>query len=122
MIKARVSGLQNLLANLQRRQAQAWAANGHGSEVVYTAPYAVYVHEDLTARHPRGGQAKYLEQPARRLATSGEYRRIIRAALAAGRTPQEAFRLCGVRLLAESQPLVPVDTGVLKSSGRVRMV
>jgi hypothetical protein len=26
------------------------------------APYAVYVHEDLTKRHPVG-QAKYLEQP-----------------------------------------------------------
>lgn len=25
------------------------------------APYAVYVHEDMEAFHPRGGQAKYLE-------------------------------------------------------------
>ncbi len=25
--------------------------------------YALYVHEDLEANHPRGGQPKYLEQP-----------------------------------------------------------
>jgi len=28
------------------------------------APYAIVVHEDLTARHKPGQQAKYLEQPA----------------------------------------------------------
>lgn len=27
------------------------------------APYAVYVHENLTAKHHEGQQAKYLEQP-----------------------------------------------------------
>lgn len=31
--------------------------------VVYDTPYAVVVHEDLTARHAPGRQAKYLEQP-----------------------------------------------------------
>jgi len=38
-----------------------------GAEVIYgndMVNYALYVHEDLQARHPRGGQAKYLEQPA----------------------------------------------------------
>lgn len=25
------------------------------------APYAIFVHENLTARHPRGGRAKFLE-------------------------------------------------------------
>ena len=34
-------------------------------EVGYTAEYAVYVHENLDARHEPGKQAKYLEQPAR---------------------------------------------------------
>ena len=33
----------------------------YGSE----ADYSVYVHEDLNARHQKGKQAKYLEQPAR---------------------------------------------------------
>lgn len=30
-------------------------------EVGFTEAYAVYVHEDLEANHPRGGQAKYLQ-------------------------------------------------------------
>lgn len=33
--------------------------------VGYTMEYAIYVHENLDARHARGKQAKYLEDPAR---------------------------------------------------------
>lgn len=39
---------------------------GHGTltgTVVVDQVYARYQHEDLTLRHPRGGQAKYLEGP-----------------------------------------------------------
>lgn len=32
-----------------------------GFEVRYDADYAIYVHENLEAQHPRGGQAKFLE-------------------------------------------------------------
>ncbi|MCM2420304.1 hypothetical protein [Streptomyces sp. RKAG293] len=32
--------------------------------VAYDTPYAVRVHEDLTARHDQGRQAKYLESAA----------------------------------------------------------
>jgi hypothetical protein len=39
---------------------------GYGSE---TVDYAIYVHEDLYARHPRGGNAKFLEGPANRRAS-----------------------------------------------------
>jgi len=42
---------------------------GKGSDadiaVGYTANYAVFVHEDLNARHKPGKMAKYLEKPAR---------------------------------------------------------
>lgn len=31
--------------------------------IVFTAPYAVPVHEDMNARHDPGRQAKYLEAP-----------------------------------------------------------
>lgn len=34
-------------------------------EVGYSMYYAIYVHEDLDARHKPGKQAKYLEQPLR---------------------------------------------------------
>jgi hypothetical protein len=30
--------------------------------IKYTAPYAIYVHENLTNNHPNGGQAKFLER------------------------------------------------------------
>lgn len=33
--------------------------------VGYTASYAIYVHEDLNARHKPGKAAKFLESPAR---------------------------------------------------------
>lgn len=32
-------------------------------QVAFTAPYAAVQHENLAYRHPRGGQAKYLEKP-----------------------------------------------------------
>jgi hypothetical protein len=35
-----------------------------GAQVVYDAPHAIYVHENLQKNHSQGqGQAKYLEQP-----------------------------------------------------------
>lgn len=41
--------------------------SGLRSEVLvgYTSEYAIYVHENLEARHKPGKQAKYLEQPLR---------------------------------------------------------
>lgn len=33
--------------------------------VVYSTAYAIYVHENLTARHAQGKTAKFLERPAR---------------------------------------------------------
>lgn len=38
--------------------------------VSYSTDYAVYVHEDLEARHKPGKQAKYLEQPLREKRTN----------------------------------------------------
>jgi len=32
-------------------------------EVGFIEPYALRQHEDMSLRHPRGGQAKYLETP-----------------------------------------------------------
>jgi hypothetical protein len=36
---------------------------GLNVELGFTAPYALIQHERLDFKHPRGGQAKYLEQP-----------------------------------------------------------
>ena len=36
--------------------------NPNRVEVRYNTDYSLYVHEDLSMNHPRGGQAKFLEQ------------------------------------------------------------
>lgn len=61
--------------------------SGTGFQVIvrvgYTQSYAIYVHEDLNARHAPGKQAKYLEEPARTgRATMGEIiRKVLRSRL-----------------------------------------
>lgn len=42
--------------------------------VTYNTPYAARQHEETTWRHPRGGQAKYLEQPLRQMVPEFESR------------------------------------------------
>lgn len=86
--------------------------------VVYSDPKAIYVHENLQARHTVG-QAKFLEQPAR---TQGN---TIAAACRQAMKPKDAtledgLRASAEKLLALSLPLVPVDTGFLKASGHIR--
>lgn len=105
---ARLNGLAN----------KARANSKFAFMVGYTAPYAVYVHENLTARHPVG-QAKYLEQPAREHAD--EIAAVIMRALRAGLSPRSALGLGAIRLLQLSKPLVPVDTGFLKSTGYAKV-
>ena len=40
----------------------------------YASEYAVRVHEDLSAEHPNGGKAKFLEDPVRQYA--GRFKRV----------------------------------------------
>lgn len=88
-------------------------------KVGYRAPYAVYVHENLTANHPNGGQAKYLEQPSRQLRPV--MRQIIKTKLKQRRSLEDALMAAGKMLLNASKPLVPVDTGRLRDSGYVEV-
>lgn len=83
-------------------------------KVGYTAPYALYVHEDLQAFHPNG-QAKYLEQAMRELL--GPMRDVIKKKLKHKRSLEDALKPAAQMLFARSQELVPVDTGFLKESG-----
>jgi hypothetical protein len=87
-----------------------------GVQVGYASPYAVYVHERLDVHH-ENGQAKYLEQPARRL--GGEMRSLIRNAVKNKDGLEAGLVRAGRLLLEASQALVPVDTGALKASGYV---
>lgn len=54
--------------NFLRPSAETiWEGEGFNTvvSVGYTASYAIYVHEDLEARHKPGKSAKFLEKPAR---------------------------------------------------------
>lgn len=88
------------------------------ADVVYDAPYAIYVHEDLSVRH-RVGQAKFLEEPARRLAR--QLQQVIREVLLDKHSLEMGIRRAAGILLEASRRLVPVDTGRLRDSGRVEV-
>lgn len=87
--------------------------------VSYGAPYAVYVHENTTARHPRGGQAKYLSGPARRYA--GVMGKVVADSLRAKGGLRDGVYAALVYLFRKSQEVVPVDTGRLRRSARVSL-
>lgn len=89
-------------------------------DVGYEAPYAVYVHEDLTANHPNGGQAKFLEAAVR--GNRREMAAIVRRSIQAKNGLEEGLLRSGHFLMSRSRPLVPVDTGFLRDSGYVRVV
>ena len=84
--------------------------------VGYTAPYAIFVHENMEAQHPQG-QAKFLEQPMREL--RNDIRDLVAEELRDGAPLDETLRLAGDMLLKASQELVPVATGTLRDSGYV---
>lgn len=87
--------------------------------VIYTAPYAVHVHEDLETPH-RIGQAKFLEQPLKQEAKT--LTKIVKDNLKQGKTLKQALLEAGNWLLYLSRQLVPVNTGTLRDSGIVKIV
>lgn len=91
--------------------------------VGYRAPHAIYVHENLNISHPVhathncGGQAKFLETPARRLRK--DMALIVRKYIQGKRGLVNGLYAAGHLLKTESQKIVPVDTGYLKSTAFV---
>lgn len=108
----KIEGMARLLEKLEARRKGAAAADCQVT-VSFSAGYALFVHEDLTARHPVG-QAKFLEQPARELAK--ELTGIVRDAVKKGTPLPQALLLAGLRLQREAQLLCPVATGLLRNS------
>lgn len=109
-----------MVAQLRAKAAKSLKDDNVSVIVGYTQAYAVYVHENLTARHPVG-QAKYLEQPARQLSSDGTLGRIVRQAKQNGQTMAQGLLLAGLRLQRDSQALVPIDTGALRASAFTRI-
>lgn len=114
------SGYDRLRASLQLRLEKARKDQGLSVEVGYSAPHAVYVHEDLQAEHPNGGQAKYLEAPSR--LHKVEIQRAVSETYARTGDLETSLVAGGELLLELSKPLVPVDTGELLESGFVAVV
>lgn len=109
----RIEGLERVAGVLKRLHVEA--ERGNTSVIVgYTQNYALYVHENLEARHAPGKQAKYLEGPARRLA--GTLGGMIRTAYRKTKNLSMGLLAAGLRLQRESQEIVPIDTSALKAS------
>lgn len=107
-----------MIAALKTKAAAA-ATENVSAVVGYTAAYAIYVHENLLAKHAHGKQAKFLEQPARELA--GELALLISESRRKGKTMGQALLIAGLRLQRESMMLVPIDTGNLRGSAFTRL-
>lgn len=87
-------------------------------EVGFKAPYAVYVHEDLTKKHSNG-QAKFLEIAFRTNLYIAD--QIVVKNLQNKESIQLSVERALKYILTEAKKLVPVDTGFLRDSGYVKV-
>ncbi len=129
-----IKGVGSLLQKLKRRIRVSKRKDDVAVIVGYTAAYALFVHESIEMKlkgqkrpKPSKGkywdpqnraQAKFLEQPARE--NQKQYADIIKTAAKATKSLEKGLLLAGLRLQADSQRLVPVDTGNLKGSAFAR--
>ena len=121
-----VKGVSTLNKKLEAMMtAQSRGARGRFGKNVsvvvgFTAPYAVYQHEILWYNHPRGGQAKFLEQPA------NEMRPVLASTVSTlmsrGAPASLALLTAGFMLLQRATALAPIKTGALRKSGFVRLL
>ena len=114
----KVEGLTQLQSTLRRLALEARAGN---VDVVvgYSQDYAIYVHEDLDAAHAEGTQAKFLEEPMRRMRP--ELLRVVARVYNQTHNLVAALMTAGLKLQRASQKIVPVDTGALKASAFTRL-
>ena len=112
VVVVKIEGVDRVLRALEHEAKKRFESPNaiKGSVIVgYTANYALYVHEDMEARHAPGKQAKYLEQPARELNNSGKLGATIRTALAGGAKMEQALAIAGLKIQRASQQIVPVS-------------
>lgn len=103
----------------------------------FSAPYAIYVHENMEQkwrglpRRPNppksgvywgpAGEPKYLTRTLAAMRSSGRIRKIIVGTLDQGRSLREAVVGAMIEVIKEASLRVPVDTGLLRSSGFVQV-
>lgn len=117
MFVAKFKNVDRVLAKLETKGREFERDAKKGVVVGYSQSYGLMVHENTEAHHAPGKQAKYLEEPARRLRK--ELASIVKQVYKRERSMSKAMFAAGLRLLRESQSVVPVDTGALRASGYV---
>jgi hypothetical protein len=118
----KVEGLKKLEQRIKQmiKEARKDTTGGKGSAVVgFTQFYAVFVHENLTANHPKGGEAKYLERPFRNIKPQAA--QLVQQAMKKGVSMPQALLLLALRVQREAMLLVPIDTGALRASAFTRL-
>jgi len=131
---ADILGLKKLTKQLDALAKEATTQAKSHVIVGYTASYALYVHENIEMKlkgklRPKGrgkfwdpqgrGQAKFLEEPARRL--TPELGKIVAQVTKETHDLRQGLLAAGLRLQRESQRVCPVDTGNLKNSAFTRL-
>lgn len=106
-------------SNLKRIREQQKRQRKSTFAITYTAPHAAKIHEDMEMPHTNG-QAKFLEIPLR--LHGKKITRMVKELMKQGKTLRKALLEVAYWLLEESKKLVPVDTGELRDSGKVRIV
>jgi len=115
---AQITGLKKLNANIRRLQNEAKQDNCVVM-VGYTAAYAVYVHENLEARHAPGKVARYLAIPFEKM--QDEILKMVKTAVSNKGSIKSTLLRAGYMIQRESQKIVPVDTGNLRGSAFTRL-
>lgn len=116
-VVAKFKNLDKVMAQLQAKGKEFDREAKKKVVIGYTQSYALMVHENTEAHHKPGKQAKYLEEPARRLRS--ELARVVVLVYKQTRSMSKGMLAAALRLLRESQEIVPVDTGALRASGYV---
>jgi hypothetical protein len=112
-VSVKFSGVQSTINKMKKRHQVTTSGGNITVEVGYAAPYAIYVHEDLQAHHTVG-EAKFLSKAVYR--TDKLRKLVFQNALNQGKSMEKALLESAKLIIAQSQLLVPVDTGFLKNS------
>ena len=102
---------------LKKDFKQSWLQFlGQGQDVIvgFSQNYAVFVHENLEARHKTGKQAKYLTSALKKVWPAIPY--IVRQITKKGQSISKGLLVAGLRIQREAQKVVPIDTGALRAS------
>lgn len=109
-----IVGLEQLLAELKKREVKSAIKDDGTVYVGFSMNYAVHVHERTDLKHKNGRGAKYLEIPYRKLLPA--LPAIVAEVVKSGGGLRKGLIVAGLRIQREAQQLVPILTGALRAS------